>query len=58
MKLYDVSKVLVEADVHLDHLETEDPHTRLHIINSSQSTNNTNITTDTANTLGKEFAAE
>ena len=39
MKLYDVSQVMVEADVHLDHLETEDRHTRLHIINSSQSTN-------------------
>ena len=39
MKLYDVSQVMVEANVHLDHLETEDQHTRLHIINSSQSTN-------------------
>ena len=39
VKLYDVSQVMVEAEVHLDHLETEDPHTRLHILNSSQSTN-------------------
>ena len=38
MKLYDVSQVLVEADVPLDHLETADLKTRLHIINSSQAT--------------------
>ena len=39
VKLYDVSKVMVEADVHLDHLVTADHKTRLHIINSSQATN-------------------
>ena len=38
MTLYDVSQVLVEADVPLDHLETADQRTQLHIINSSQTT--------------------
>ena len=38
MNLYDVLLVVVEADVHLDHLTTEDTSTSLHIINSSGTT--------------------
>ena len=38
VNLYDVLLVVVEADVHLDHLTTEDTSTSLHIINSSGTT--------------------